>query len=63
MQLADEHLSVDSEKCRDTLRNPCVADNDTTALVERWLDDERPDLVVLSGMFIALPLQIALSLA
>ena len=56
LQLADLHFSISPEPCRDI--NPhdarwttggCVAKNDTLALVEHWLDTERPDLVVLSG--------------
>ncbi|KAK0547719.1 Phosphatase dcr2 [Tilletia horrida] len=49
MQIADLHLSVAHETCRDTDKNPCVGDTDSIALVSKWLDEEKPDLVVLSG--------------
>lgn len=53
MQLSDLHLSVRHEVCRDVAWNspnkPCVADDDTIKLIERWLDEEKPDMIVFSG--------------
>ncbi|KAN0059924.1 Phosphatase dcr2 [Thecaphora frezii] len=49
LQLADLHFSVDAEPCRDAAVDSCVAKNDTLRMVEAWLDEERPDLVVFSG--------------
>ena len=54
MQLADLHLSTGVGNCRDPMpatRNggPCEADPRTFQFVERLLDEEEPDLVVLSG--------------
>ncbi|KAF9815990.1 hypothetical protein IEO21_04240 [Rhodonia placenta] len=49
MQIADLHFSVSSGSCRDTPLVPCAGDNLTATLLGRWLDAERPDLVVFSG--------------
>jgi hypothetical protein len=53
LQLADLHLSVEEEPCRDvsweTPDHPCSSVNDTMALIGRWLDAEKPDLVVFTG--------------
>jgi metallophosphoesterase superfamily enzyme len=53
LQVADLHLSVRHEVCRDvdweSEAKPCVGDSDTITLLERWLDEEKPDLVVFSG--------------
>ncbi|SPO32491.1 related to DCR2 - dosage-dependent cell cycle regulator [Ustilago trichophora] len=57
LQLADLHFSVTPEPCRDyNVSDPrfatargCLAKNDTLALVDLWLDSEKPDLVVLTG--------------
>lgn len=56
LQLADLHFSVSPEPCRDVdLKDPrwaergCLSKNDTLALVDMWLDTEKPDMVVLTG--------------
>ncbi|KAB8616636.1 hypothetical protein FH972_025971 [Carpinus fangiana] len=54
MQLADLHLSTGFGACRDAEPaghngGRCEADPRTLNFVERLLDDEQPDLVVLSG--------------
>ncbi|KAL1849273.1 Phosphatase dcr2 [Paecilomyces lecythidis] len=55
MQAADLHLSTGLGKCRDavpeepTPGQKCDADPRTLAFVEKLLDEEKPDLVVLSG--------------
>ncbi|KAE8270439.1 hypothetical protein A4X09_0g1886 [Tilletia walkeri] len=49
MQIGDMHFSVAHEICRDTQKEPCVGDVDTLAMLGRWLDEEKPDMVVLSG--------------
>jgi hypothetical protein len=54
MQLADLHLSTGVGKCREAVPDeyeggPCEADPRTLDFVSRLLEDERPDLVVLSG--------------
>ncbi|KAH8908886.1 phosphatase DCR2 [Coniochaeta sp. PMI_546] len=54
MQLADLHLSTGVGKCRDALPKDynggkCEADPRTLDFVTRVLEDEKPDLVVLSG--------------
>ncbi|TKY84643.1 hypothetical protein EX895_006545 [Sporisorium graminicola] len=56
LQLADLHFSVSPEPCRDfDAKDPrwsargCLSKNDTLALVDAWLDTEKPDLVVLTG--------------
>ena len=50
LQLADLHFSVTPEPCRDVKRpEDCVAKNDTLALIEYWLDQEQPDMVVFTG--------------
>ncbi|KAB5575644.1 Metallo-dependent phosphatase-like protein [Coniochaeta sp. 2T2.1] len=51
MQLADLHLSTGVGKCRDALPNgaKCEADPRTLDFVTRVLEEEKPDLVVLSG--------------
>ena len=55
MQLADLHLSTGLGVCRDPMPiepvadQKCDADPRTLEFVERLLDEERPDLVVLSG--------------
>ncbi|OAA64494.1 phosphatase dcr2 [Niveomyces insectorum RCEF 264] len=54
VQLADLHLSTGVGACRDAVPNTynggrCEADPRTLDFVTKVLDDERPDLVVLSG--------------
>ncbi|KAI8623805.1 calcineurin-like phosphoesterase [Xylariaceae sp. FL1651] len=54
MQLADLHLSTGVGQCRDAVPDeyeggPCEADPRTLDFVSRLLEDEKPDLVVLSG--------------
>lgn len=51
LQLADLHLSTGLGHCRDPMPagQPCEADPRTLGFVHRILDDEEPDLVVLSG--------------
>jgi hypothetical protein len=54
MQIADLHLSTGVGKCRDAVPDSynggaCEADPRTMDFVFKVLDDERPDLVVLSG--------------
>ncbi|PWN47105.1 hypothetical protein IE53DRAFT_270919 [Violaceomyces palustris] len=49
LQLADLHFSVNPEPCRDVKKKDCVAKNDTLAMIDSWLDKERPDMVVLTG--------------
>lgn len=53
MQLADLHFSVEHGECRDVSwasnESPCVADNDTIKMMSRWLDEEKPDMVVFTG--------------
>jgi 3',5'-cyclic AMP phosphodiesterase CpdA len=54
MQLADLHLNTGVGVCRDALppdwnNGHCEADRRTMDFVARILDDEKPDLVVLSG--------------
>ncbi|KAI2633892.1 calcineurin-like phosphoesterase [Xylaria nigripes] len=54
MQLADLHLSTGVGACRDAIPNeyeggPCEADPRTLDFVSRLLEEEKPDLVVLSG--------------
>ncbi|KAL9113398.1 MAG: hypothetical protein Q9227_002439 [Pyrenula ochraceoflavens] len=54
MQAADLHLSTGLGKCRDELPaghngGKCDADPRTLEFVERVIDEEKPDLVVLSG--------------
>ncbi|KAL1900208.1 Phosphatase dcr2 [Sporothrix stenoceras] len=54
VQLADLHLSTGVGHCRDAVPNTynggkCEADSRTLDFVARILEDERPDLVVLSG--------------
>ncbi|GAC93666.1 hypothetical protein PHSY_001231 [Pseudozyma hubeiensis SY62] len=56
LQLADLHFSVSPEPCRDyDVKDPrwsargCLSKNDTLALVNDWLDTEKPDMVVLTG--------------
>ncbi|KAI8960557.1 Metallo-dependent phosphatase [Daldinia sp. FL1419] len=54
MQLADLHLSTGVGHCRDAVPDeyeggPCIADLRTLDFVSRLLDEEKPDLVVLSG--------------
>ncbi|KAI0378614.1 calcineurin-like phosphoesterase [Hypomontagnella monticulosa] len=54
MQLADLHLSTGVGHCRDPVPDgyeggPCLADLRTLDFVSRLLDEEKPDLVVLSG--------------
>ncbi|KAF2858548.1 Metallo-dependent phosphatase [Piedraia hortae CBS 480.64] len=55
LQISDAHLATGTGNCRDALEadgafsNVCAADPRTLAFVERILDDEKPDLVVLSG--------------
>ncbi|KAL8282951.1 hypothetical protein RB597_010368 [Gaeumannomyces tritici] len=54
MQIADLHLATGTGKCRDAVPDSynggkCEADPRTLDFVNRILDDEKPDLVVLSG--------------
>ncbi|KAK4658096.1 Phosphatase dcr2 [Podospora pseudocomata] len=57
MQLADIHFSTGVGKCRDSLPGgwdekhggKCEADTRTIDFIERVIEEERPDLVVLSG--------------
>ncbi|CAO1626573.1 unnamed protein product [Sympodiomycopsis kandeliae] len=53
MQIADLHLSMEEEPCRDVAwegpSRPCHSSKDTLEMVGKWLDDEKPDLVVLTG--------------
>ncbi|KAI3324952.1 phosphatase dcr2 [Xylariaceae sp. AK1471] len=54
MQLADLHLSTGVGQCREAVPDeyeggPCEADPRTLDFVSRLLEDEKPDLVVLSG--------------
>ncbi|GAP84023.1 putative calcineurin-like phosphoesterase [Rosellinia necatrix] len=54
MQLADLHLSTGVGRCRDAVPDeyeggPCEADPRTLDFVSRLLEEEKPDLVVLSG--------------
>lgn len=53
MQLSDLHLSVRHELCRDVAWNtpskPCIADDDTIKMIEKWLDEEKPDMIVFTG--------------
>lgn len=49
LQIADLHFSVSRGLCRDTDKSPCIGDVDTLTLIERTLDEEKPDLVVFSG--------------
>ena len=55
LQVSDAHLSTGTGKCRDAIdangepSANCEADTRTQDFIERVLDDEKPDLVVLSG--------------
>jgi Calcineurin-like phosphoesterase len=54
MQVADLHLSTGLGKCRDALPvghngGKCDADPRTLEFVEKMMDEEKPDFVVLSG--------------
>ncbi|RDW71175.1 phosphoesterase-like protein [Coleophoma cylindrospora] len=52
MQAADLHLSTGTGHCRDAMPadgSPCEADTRTLEFMGRLLDEEKPDLVVLSG--------------
>ncbi len=59
LQLADLHYSVEPEPCRDvpkagvewkhTTSSNCDGYNETLPVIEKWLDAEKPDLVVLTG--------------
>lgn len=52
MQAADLHLSTGTGHCRDAVPadgSPCEADTRTLEFMGRLLDEEKPDLVVLSG--------------
>jgi 3',5'-cyclic AMP phosphodiesterase CpdA len=51
MQAADLHLATGFGKCRHALPEgvPCEADPRTLAFVERLLEDEKPDFIVLTG--------------
>lgn len=55
MQVADLHLSTGLGECRDPIPaepvagQKCDADPRTVEFIERLLDEERPDLVVLTG--------------
>jgi hypothetical protein len=54
MQVADLHLSTGTGVCRDAMPvgyngGKCEADPRTLEFVERLLDEEKPDLIVLSG--------------
>jgi len=51
MQASDLHLATGLGKCRDAMPagSPCEADTRTLQFVERLLEDEKPDLIILSG--------------
>ena len=53
MQIADLHFGVRHEPCREvdweSADKPCTGDVDTLKMLERWLDEEKPDMVVFSG--------------
>lgn len=52
LQVADLHLSTGVGVCRDAFpenHGPCEADTRTLEFIGKILDDEKPDLVVLSG--------------
>lgn len=55
LQIADLHYSLSRHSCRDAdLSRPwtngtCIGEEETEKQVERWLDSEKPDLVVMSG--------------
>lgn len=52
LQVADLHLSTGVGHCRDAMPedgSPCEADTRTLEFIGKILDDEKPDLVVLSG--------------
>jgi Calcineurin-like phosphoesterase len=54
MQVADLHLSTGLGKCRDALPvghngGKCDADSRTLEFVEKMIDEEKPDFIVLSG--------------
>lgn len=51
MQLADLHYSVGPEPCRDieAVAQKTCKTNSTQAMFEKWLDLEKPDMVVFSG--------------
>ncbi|KAK3675371.1 hypothetical protein LTR78_004881 [Recurvomyces mirabilis] len=55
LQISDAHLSTGTGKCRDAIgadHQPitnCEADPHTLDFLDRILDDEKPDLVILSG--------------
>ncbi|KFY94720.1 hypothetical protein V498_03756 [Pseudogymnoascus sp. VKM F-4517 (FW-2822)] len=52
LQVADLHLSTGVGVCRDAMPengDPCEADTRTLEFIGKVLDDEKPDLVVLSG--------------
>jgi hypothetical protein len=54
MQVADLHLSTGTGACRDAIPDtyhggPCEADKRTLDFITKMMDEEKPDLVVLSG--------------
>ncbi|WFC97910.1 Phosphatase dcr2 [Malassezia yamatoensis] len=50
LQLADLHFSVQELECRDVKDvASCHSHQDTLALIERWIEQEKPDLVVFTG--------------
>lgn len=50
LQIADLHFSVLEAACRDVVDvHACASHNDTLALVNRWLEEERPDVVAFTG--------------
>jgi hypothetical protein len=53
LQIGDIHFGVRHEPCREvdweSAEKPCLGDTDTLKMIERWLDEEKPDLVVFSG--------------
>lgn len=54
MQVSDLHLSTGVGECRDAVPDRyggglCEADPRSLAFVSKLLEDERPDLVILSG--------------
>jgi Calcineurin-like phosphoesterase len=50
MQVSDMHLSTGVGTCRDALPDgPCEADRRTLDFISKLLEQEKPDLVVLSG--------------
>ena len=52
MQVADMHLSTGFYKCRDPRpesNEPCDADHRTLSFVEKMIEEEQPDMIVMTG--------------